>query len=159
MAIPGSGCSSDPYKQFNTAAFQGPPIGSVGLESGNDYVRSCFISTLDLSIARDIRLGGARVIQLRVDMFNAPNAAGITDRNATMKLTSPNDPITVTNLPFDANGNLIPARSLPKNAGFGVANGYQNPRTIQMQIRFSFLSFGPQGELTRSCFDLGGEKQ
>ena len=32
---PGSGCSSDPYRQFNTAAFQGPLVGSVGLESGN----------------------------------------------------------------------------------------------------------------------------
>jgi hypothetical protein len=135
---PGSGCSSDPYKQFNTAAFQGPAIGSVGLESGNDYFRSCFINTLDLSIARDIRLGGTRTVQLRVDMFNAPNAAGITDRNESMTLTSPNDPLTVVNLPFLADGSLNPLRSLPKNAGFGVANGYQNPRTVQMQIRFSF---------------------
>jgi Carboxypeptidase regulatory-like domain len=135
---PGSGCSSDPYKQFNTAAFQGPPIGSVGLESGNGYVRSCFVSTLDLSIARDIRLGRTRVIQLRVDMFNAPNAAAITDRNESMSLSSPNDPLTVTNLPFNADGSLNVGRSLPRNAGFGVANGYQNPRTVQMQIRFSF---------------------
>jgi hypothetical protein len=135
---PGSGCSSDPYRQFNTAAFQGPAIGSVGLESGNDYFRSCFINTLDLSIARDIRLGRSKTIQLRVDMFNAPNAAGINDRNESMTLTSPNDPLTVVNLPFLADGSLNPARSLPKNAGFGVANGYQNPRTIQAQIRFSF---------------------
>jgi len=71
-------------------------------------------------------------------MFNAPNAAAITDRNETMNLTSPNDPLTVTNLPFLADGSLNPARSLPRNAGFGVANGYQNPRTIQAQIRFSF---------------------
>ena len=27
---PGKGCSSDPYRQFNTAAFQGPLVGSVG---------------------------------------------------------------------------------------------------------------------------------
>ena len=33
-------------------------------------------------------------------MFNAPNAATITDRNETMNLSSPNDPLTVTNLPF-----------------------------------------------------------
>ena len=71
-------------------------------------------------------------------MFNAPNTAGITDRNESMTLTSPNDPLTVVNLPFLPDGSLNPARSLPKNAGFGVANAYQNPRTIQMQIRFSF---------------------
>ena len=56
---PGAGCSSDPLRQFNTAAFQGPPVGSVGLESGNSYLHGCFISVLDLAIARNIRLGGA----------------------------------------------------------------------------------------------------
>jgi hypothetical protein len=110
----------------------------VGLESGNGYLRSCFVNTLDLSIARNIRMGGARNLQLRVDMFNAPNAAAITDRNETMNLQSPNDPITVTNLPFLADGSVNPTRSLPRNAGFGVANNYQAPRTLQVQVRFSF---------------------
>ena len=59
-------------------------------------------------------------------------------RNTTMNLASPSDPVTITNLPFDANGNLIDARSRPRGAGFGVATGYQNPRTVQAQIRFSF---------------------
>ncbi len=135
---PGSGCSDDIYRQFNTAAFQGPLVGSVGLESGNNYLGGCFQSVLDLSIARNIRLPKGRNIQLRADMFNAPNAAIITGRNTTMNLASPSDPLTVTNLPFDANGNLIASRSLPRGAGFGVATGYQNPRTVQVQIRFQF---------------------
>jgi hypothetical protein len=135
---PGSGCSSDVYRQFNTAAFQGPLVGSVGLESGNDYLRTCFTSVFDLSIARNIRLGGGRNIQLRVDMFNALNSAIITGRNTTINLSNPNDPVTANNLPFDANGNLIDARSRPRGAGFGVANNYQAPRTVQAQIRFSF---------------------
>jgi hypothetical protein len=135
---PGGGCSGDVYQQFNTAAFQGPLVGSVGLESGNDYLKSCFTSVFDLSIARNIRLGSSRQIQLRVDMFNAPNAAIITGRNSTVSLASPNDPVTALNLPYDAAGNLIPARSLPRGAGFGVANNYQAPRSVQAQIRFSF---------------------
>jgi hypothetical protein len=135
---PGDGCSGDPYRQFNTAAFEGPLPGSVGLESGNDYLMTCFTSIFDLSIARHIRLGGGRYVQLRVDMFNAPNSAIITGRNTTIGLASPNDPVTPTNLPFDAAGNLIPARSLPRGAGFGVANAYQAPRSVQAQIRFSF---------------------
>jgi hypothetical protein len=135
---PGNGCSSDPLKQFNTAAFQGPAVGSVGLESGNSYLKGCFISKMDLAIARNIRLGGARNVQLRVDMFNAFNQSAITARNTTMNLTNPSDPNTITNLPFDANGNVIDSRSRPRGAGFGVATGYQNPRTVQMQIRFSF---------------------
>jgi hypothetical protein len=134
----GQGCSSDPYRQFNTAAFNGPAIGSVGLESGAGYLLGCFAQTLDLSIARSIQLGGGRVVQLRMDMFNASNRAGITSRNSTMNLTNPSDPTTITNLPFDANGDLIVARSLPRGAGFGVANGYQTPRSIQLQVRFSF---------------------
>ena len=55
-----------------------------------------------------------------------------------MTLTSPTDPLTIQNLPYDASGNLIASRSLPRGAGFGVANAYQNARTAQFQVRFSF---------------------
>jgi hypothetical protein len=133
----GSGCSSDPLRQFDYAGFAPPAVGSVGLESGNDYVRGCFQSALDLSLARNIRLGGTRNLQFRVDIFNAPNSAIITGRNATMQVQSPLD-ATKTNLPFNADGTVNTNRSLPKNAGFGVANAYQLPRRVQMQVRFSF---------------------
>ena len=52
---PGSGCSTDVYRQFNAAAFTGPAVGSVGLESDSDYLRGCFNQTTDLAIAREIR--------------------------------------------------------------------------------------------------------
>jgi hypothetical protein len=135
---PGSGCSSDPDRQFNAAAFQGPLPGSFGLESGANYLKSCFSNTIDLAIARNIRLPKGRNIQLRVDMFNAFNEARITGRNTTIALNSPNDPVTQTNLPFDAAGNLIDARSRPRNSGTGVVTGYQAPRSVQMQMRFAF---------------------
>jgi hypothetical protein len=148
---PGAGCSSDPYRQFNTAAFQGPVYGSLGLESGADYLSGCFSSTLDLSIARNIQLGGGRTLQLRADVFNATNRAGVTGRNTTLQLASPTDPVTNVAPVFDPvtgllnngvnlapSGAVSPDRSKPKNAGFGVANAYQNPRNIQLQIRFSF---------------------
>ncbi len=148
---PGAGCSSDVYRQFNTAAFQGPLVGSVGLESGNNYLKGCFSSALDLSIARNIKLPKGRNIQLRVDMFNAPNQARITGRNTTLNLANPNDPVTNTAPAFDpitgllnngvnltSTGAVSVNRSLPKNAGFGVANAYQAPRSLQGQIRFSF---------------------
>jgi len=148
---PGSGCSSDPYRQFNTAAFQGPLANSVGLESGAGYLRGCFVSALDLSIARNIRLGGGKNLQLRADLFNAPNAAAILNRNTTLVLTSPNDPVTNAAPVFDpvtgllnngvnltSTGAVSPDRSKPKNAGFGVANAYQAPRNVQLQVKFSF---------------------
>jgi hypothetical protein len=135
---PGTGCSGDLYRQFNAAAFQGPLSNSTGLESGTDYVRGCFQSVLDLSIARNIGLGGGRALQFRLDMFNAPNSAIVTSRAATANYASLADPVTITNLPYDSAGNLIPARSTPRGAGFGVANGFQTPRALQAQIRFSF---------------------
>ena len=133
----GSGCSSDTLRQFTAAGFAPPLLNSVGLESGADYLRGCFQSALDMSIARNVRFGATRQLQLRLDVFNAPNAAIITGRNTTLNVSSPTDP-TPVNLPYDANGNTVTSRSLPKNAGFGVASGYQSPRTIQAQIRFSF---------------------
>jgi len=54
-------------------------------------------------------------------------------------LSNPTDPVTPTNLPYDLKtGEVVANRSLPRNAGFGVANAYQAPRTIQAQVRFSF---------------------
>jgi hypothetical protein len=133
----GSGCSSNPLRQFTAAGFAPPLVGSVGLESGADYLRGCFQSVLDMSVARNVRFGANRQLQLRLDAFNASNSAIITGRNTTLNVVSPLDP-TAVNLPYDASGNVVTTRSLPKNAGFGVANAYQAPRTLQAQIRFSF---------------------
>jgi hypothetical protein len=46
--------------------------------------------------------------------------------------------VTITNLPYDAAGNIIPTRVKPSNAGFGQANAWQQERRVQAQIRFSF---------------------
>jgi hypothetical protein len=135
---PGAGCSSNQFAQFNASAFQGPLVGSVGLESSNNYLKGCFTSAIDLSLARNIRLGGNRTIQLRVDMFNAPNAAGITGRATSMTMTSPSDPVSIVNNQYNADGTLNQTRVKPQNAGFGAANAWQNPRTVQAYIRFAF---------------------
>ena len=78
------------------------------------------------------------MLQLRVDMFNAPNSAQIRDRTTTLNLSSPSDPVTALNLPYDANGNILPNRVRPNQAGFGAVTAYQTPRNIQAYIRFSF---------------------
>jgi hypothetical protein len=134
----GGGCGSDPYRQFNAAAFQAPLKGSLGLDSGNDYLKGCFSSVFDLSIARNIRLGGGRTLQLRADMFNAPNTAQITGRQTTLTVTSPIDS-TPLNLPYDpVTGNILSNRVRPNQAGFGAVNAYQTSRNVQGYIRFSF---------------------
>jgi hypothetical protein len=151
LGDPGAGCSDDPYRQFTAASFAGPLVGSVGLESGTSYLKGCFAQVTDLSIARNIRLPGDRTIQIRADMFNAFNRAGITGRNSTLQLSTPQDPLTQLQPAFDpvtgllndgvnltSTGAVSPNRSQPKNAAFGVANAYQAPRSIQLQIRFTF---------------------
>ena len=142
LGDPGAGCSSNPYKQFDASKFVGPQVGSVGLESGSGYLKGCFISSMDLSISRVIRLGGGRNVQLRVDLFNAFNQAGITNRATSMQLANPNSDAarsTISNLPYDlTTGVLIPERSKPRGAGFGVATAYQTPRSVQGQLRFQF---------------------
>ena len=135
---PGSGCSSDRLRQFKTSVFLGPLVGSDGLESGNDYLKGCFIHSTDLSLARTIELGKGRSVQLRVDAFNAFNQAGITGRQTTMNLPGVSAPGAISNLPFDAAGNVIDGLSRPRGAGFGVATNFQSPRALQMQARFSF---------------------
>jgi hypothetical protein len=101
-------------------------------------VYGCFQQSLDLAVNKTIPLGGGRSIQLRLDMFNAPNFATITNRNTTMNMASPSTPTTITNLPYDENGNTIESRSKPRGAGFGVATAYQTPRAIQLLARFNF---------------------
>ena len=67
----GKGCSADRFKQFTTSAFSGPLPGSVGLESGRNYMIGCSDKTTDLAIAS---CAGSRTAQLRIEMYNAFNA-------------------------------------------------------------------------------------
>jgi len=135
---PGKGCSSDLTRQFNTSAFSGPQPGSLGLESGLNYMRGCPDHTFDFAIARNINFGGNRQLQLRAELYNAFDSVIITNRNATMNIAGLETASVATNLPYDAAGNLIPARAIPSTAGFGVATNAADPRRVQVQIRFQF---------------------
>jgi hypothetical protein len=134
---PGSGCSSNQYAQFNTAAFAGPQTGSLGLESGRNLLRGCADHTTDLSISRNIRLGGARLVQFRLDMYNAFNTVIYNGRVTALQLNSPTDQ-TVRNPQFNADGSPVATRLRPQDAGFGAVTGAQGMRTMQAQIRFQF---------------------
>ena len=53
------------------------------LESGRNIMTGCADKTVDLSLARTVRLGGSRQLQFRVDAFNAFEAAGWEARAAS----------------------------------------------------------------------------
>lgn len=140
---PGSGCSDDIYRQFNTNVFMGPVTGSVGLESSSNYMKGCFQHSFNLSLARNIRIergGRTYTLQLRIDAFNALNHASINGRSTTMSLPNPtqNTSAYIINSFYKADGTIDWTRKGPDNAGFGVASGWQDPRYIQAQVKFTF---------------------
>jgi hypothetical protein len=134
---PGSGCSSNQYRQFNTDAFAGPVAPSVGLESGRNYLTGCGDRTVDLAIARNFRLGGSRQAQIRLEAFNAFDTVVYNSRVTSVQFNSPTDQ-SVRNPQYNADGTLNQARLTPANAGFGAVNGAQALRSLQLQLRFSF---------------------
>ena len=95
---PGEGCSSNLYSQFNTSAFQGPLYNSVGLESGAELPE-------ELLHERARPGGGAEHPPRRRPQHPAARRhvqraelrPSSPRRNTTMNLTSPNDPVTITN--------------------------------------------------------------
>ncbi len=119
------------------AAFAGPTYNSNGMESGRNYMRSCWTSIWDLSLARNIRLGGKRSVQFRAEAYNAFNQFFVTGRSTTVQY---NDPIsqTVVNNQYNSDGTLNQSRLKPSSAGFGAASGWNAARTVQLYLRFSF---------------------
>jgi hypothetical protein len=134
---PGSGCSSNQYRQFNTEAFSGPLPGSVGLESGRNILHSCRDHRLDLSLVRSLPFFFHWQLEIRFDFFNVFNAVIFNARNTTMQLVSPTDQ-TLTNAQYLPDGTLDPERLTPNNAGFGAATNALPPRSIQLQGRIKF---------------------
>jgi hypothetical protein len=134
---PGSGCSGNQYNQFNVASVTGPTYNSVGLESGRNLLRGCPDKRVDMSLSRDIRMGGNRALEFRLDVFNVFDTVIITNRQNQIQFNSPTD-LTIRNSQTLANGQLDPARLTPRTAGFGAATNAQALRSMQVQLRFSF---------------------
>jgi hypothetical protein len=128
---PGSGSSSDPYRQINTACFAPPQPGSDGAESARFFLHAPPINNIDLSLSKRIRIRGDIGAEVRLDMFNFLNHTQFTGVNNTVNFKSLSDP-TIENLPYDASGNLV------NQNGFGTINGVAPPRQLQLVMRFTF---------------------
>ena len=135
----GSGCSGNQYAQFNGSAITPPTYGSLGMESGRNYMRGCLTRNVDMSLVRRIRVSHSERYraELRADVFNAFNTVDINGRNTSVQFTSPTN-LTVVNSQFNADGSLNQSRLKPNNAGFGAANSARTLRNLQLQLRFQF---------------------
>jgi hypothetical protein len=133
---PGNGHSSDPYRQFDTSCFAPPQPGSDGAESARYFLWGPPVNNLDFSLSKSISIGKGARIEVRLDAFNAlnhtqflsTNNSGVNNSVSFKSLTDP----TITNLPYDASGNLV------RNNGFGTINGVAAPRTLQLVTRLTF---------------------
>jgi hypothetical protein len=129
---PGNGWSSDPYKQFtNTACFAPPQPGSKGDETPRFFARNPPLNNLDLSVSKNFPITHGMKFEIRLDMFNVLDTVQFTGVNNTVNFASLTDR-TITNLPYDAQGNLT------QRNGFGTINGTAIPRTLQLVTRLTF---------------------
>jgi hypothetical protein len=135
----GSGCSDNQYAQFDGLKITPPTFGSLGMESGRNYMRGCLTRNVDMALVRRIRVSKSERYraELRADVFNALNTVDINGRNSSVQFTSPTN-LTMVNSQFNTDGSLNQSRLKPNNAGFGAANGARTMRNIQLQLRFQF---------------------
>ena len=97
----GSGCSGDQYAQFNALAIRPPTFGSVGMESGRNYMRGCPNENVDLALSRRIRFGKVfnetRRLEFRADIFNALNTVVINGVSTTATFNNPTNMVLQNN--------------------------------------------------------------
>jgi hypothetical protein len=128
---PGSGNSDDPLRMFDTSAFAASSVGSMGFESGRNFMRVGPINSWDLALSKEFRVKERVRFEVRLDAFNAFNHTQLDGVNSTANFGSPGS-TTITNLPFDASG------ALTNINGFGTISSVRPPRNLQLSARFQF---------------------
>ena len=129
---PGSGHDvDDPYQQVALGIYAQSPVGSLGLESGRNYLNRAPINNIDLSVEKGFGLGGRRRLAFRVDAFNALNHTQFdaVANNIQFQALGNN---TIVNLPYDASGALV------RTNGFGSVTSVRTPRVLQVLARVQF---------------------
>ena len=123
--------SGNPYDRINAACFTAPVRGSLGLESGLNFLTGPGLADWDLSLQKEFVLKERVRTQFRVDAFNAFNHTQFTGLYNTLNFSAlPNS--TPTNLPYNSGGQLVNPN------GFGTVSAVADPRILQMMLRVQF---------------------
>jgi hypothetical protein len=129
---PGSGHTEDPYQMVAAGVYAPAAVGSIGLESGRNYLNRAPLNSLDLSLQKSFPIfGSRRALRVRVDAFNALNHTQFDAVANNLQFTSLTN-LTPTNANYDAAGNLIRVN------GFGAVTSVRAPRVVQLLMRFEF---------------------
>ena len=84
---PNDGAPHTPEQWFNTACFVARPIPQTADRPGNagrNTIRGPGFTSTDLSLFKNVELGGARRIQLRIEAFNAFNQVRFNNPGGTL---------------------------------------------------------------------------
>ena len=138
--------SSDPFNRLNPACFFAPSPGSIGLESGINFLYGPRVVNFDMALQKQFSVKERLHIEFRVDAFNVFNHTEFSGYNGTLNFGA---------YPTNANGVVtglptITSTALGRNAngtfnvtGFGTATqvgpgalGYS--RILQTLVRIRF---------------------
>jgi hypothetical protein len=119
------------YQYIDPAAFRIPDKPSIGLDSAQrGYIYAPGDNNWDLSIFKSFPFSadGKRMIQARLEMFNAPNHTRFSGYNTGITFDQSGK---VTNLPTALGGG-------GGRYGFGALNAARDPRIIQLAAKIYF---------------------
>jgi hypothetical protein len=92
--------SNDPWNRLNSACFTAPQPGSMGLESGVNWLYAPGLVNFDMALQKQFTVKERLRLQFRFDAFNGFNHANFPTLNTTLNFsgTYPNN-LTVGNNP------------------------------------------------------------
>jgi hypothetical protein len=129
---PGKGYSGDPYRQWDhPECFAPPQPGSRGDETPRFFAREPPLNNFDLSVSKNFPIAHGAKFEIRLDVFNVLDKVQFSRVNDTANFASLTDR-TITNLAYDARGNLV------QRNGFGTVREVADPRRLQLVTRLTF---------------------
>jgi hypothetical protein len=123
--------SDNPYNRLNGAMVAPPQVGSIGLESGVNYLTGPGINEWDMSLQKQFSIKERMKLQFRADAFNVWNHTQFSGINSTVNFASLTN-WNPTNLYLKADGTVNNLN------GFGTVNGSRSPRIMQLVVRLQF---------------------
>jgi hypothetical protein len=121
---------SDPYRRLDPSAYALPLVGSIGLESGVNYLRGPGINNWDLSLQKEFSIKERVRMQFRCDAFNVWNHTQFNGINASLTASSLTGAFT--------NIAEYPDGTINNKNGFGSVSGARDPRILMTMIRIRF---------------------
>jgi len=122
--------SLNPYNRLNASDFALPLVGSIGLESGVNYLTGPGINNWDLSIQKEFSIKERVHFQFRCDAFNVWNHTQFNGINSS--LTASTLTSAFSNIAVNPDG------SINNKNGFGSVSGARDPRILMTMIKIRF---------------------